>query len=54
MTNTVKAITTAAGGPKETLLERGATMVAKSVINKVAKEALKFEPEVKTDKFKGA
>ncbi|MCG8332450.1 MAG: RHS repeat-associated core domain-containing protein, partial [Chitinophagales bacterium] len=41
--NTVKVLTTVVGGPKETLVERGATMATKSAINKAAEKLLEVE-----------
>jgi len=41
--NTVKVLTTVAGGPKETLVERAGTMTAKSVINKATEKLLEVE-----------
>ncbi|MEZ4886493.1 MAG: RHS repeat-associated core domain-containing protein [Chitinophagales bacterium] len=43
MKNTVKVLTTIAGGPKETLVERGATMATKSAINKATEKLLEVE-----------
>jgi len=41
--NTVKVLTTVVGGPKETLVERGATMATKSAINKAAEKPLEVD-----------
>jgi len=43
MKNTVKVLTTVVGGPKETLVERGATMAAKKAINKAAEKLLEVD-----------